>query len=584
MAYSRRVSILIFCICFLGFILSVQARRHHSIKHKHTHHHNTYEFSETPSPSPSPQLTDPSNNTNAHNSANSPSPSPEADSPSDDWNADNSTAASSPSPEPSNPPSGYNAMRAPSPSTEPANPPNKGNGYDSPGAPSASHAPTNPLNGYNFTRTPSPSSGPAAPPNKGNDYNSPGAPTTSPANSPDDGNVIDVRKFGAVGDGISDDTEAFKMTWDSACQKDFAVIHVPYGFSFMIQSTIFTGPCQGSIVFQVDGTIMPPDGPESWLQKNSKRQWLVFYKINELSLQGGGTIDGRGHKWWDLPCKPHKGINGTTSPGPCDSPIALRFFMSSNLTVQRLRIKDSPQFHFRFDNCKNVHIESIHITAPALSPNTDGIHIENTNGVEIYNSVISNGDDCVSIGSGCYDVDIRNITCGPGHGISIGSLGNHNSRACVSNITVRDSVIKVSNNGVRIKTWQGGSGAVSGITFSNIHMNNVRNPIIIDQYYCLTKDCTNKTSAVYVSDILYSNIKGTYDIRSPPMHFACSDTVPCTNLTLSEVELLPAKGDLVSDPFCWNAYGDLPTLTIPPVSCLLEGIPRSLLDNEIDHC
>lgn len=123
--------------------------------------------------------------------------------------------------------------------------------------------------------------------------------------------------------------------------------------------------------------------------------------------------------------------------------------MSSNLTVQGLRIKDSPQFNFRFDNCKKVHVESIHITAPALSPNTDGIHIENTNAVEIYNSVISNGvtpnflnllqflisysldhnliklfvyclflgDDCVSIGSGCYDVDIKNITCGPGHGI-----------------------------------------------------------------------------------------------------------------------------------------------------------------------
>ncbi|KAK4406898.1 Polygalacturonase [Sesamum angolense] len=361
--------------------------------------------------------------------------------------------------------------------------------------------------------------------------------------------IYDVRMFGAVGDGVTDDTEAFKTAWDSACQTDAGVLLVPYSYTFMIQSTIFTGPCESGFVFQVDGTIMPPDGPDSWPKNYSRRQWLVFYRVDEMSLQGGGLIDGRGEQWWNLPCKPHKGANGTTLREPCDSPIAIRFFMSNNLTVQGLKIRNSPQFHFRFDNCRNVHIESIHITAPALSPNTDGIHIENTNNVEIYNSVISNGDDCVSIGSGCYDVDIRNLTCGPGHGISIGSLGNHNSRACASNITVRDSVIKNSDNGVRIKTWQGGSGAVSGVTFENIHMDNVRNPIIIDQFYCLSKDCANHTSAVYLSDIQYVGIKGTYDIRSPPMHFACSDSVPCTNITISDVELLPAKGDVVLDPF-----------------------------------
>ncbi|XP_050266215.1 polygalacturonase At1g48100 [Quercus robur] len=422
----------------------------------------------------------------------------------------------------------------------------------------------------NISQPPSPAPAPSDPSNDGNSHDSTG--------------LFNVRNFGAVGDGVADDTEAFKMAWDTACQSDSAVILVPNGFSFMIQSTIFTGPCQGGLVFQIDGTLMPPDGPDSWPKNSSRRQWLVFYKINEMSLQGSGLIDGRGEKWWNLPCKPHKGINGTTVAGPCDSPIAMRFFMSSNLSVKGLKIKNGPKFHFRFDNCRNVHVESIYITAPASSPNTDGIHIENTNDVRIYNSVISNGDDCVSIGSGCYDVDIRNITCGPGHGISIGSLGNYNSHACVSNVTVRDSVIKVSDNGVRIKTWQGGSGAVSGVTFSNIHMDNVRNPIIVDQFYCLTKACTNQTSAVFVSDILYKNIKGTYDVRNRPMRFACSDSVPCTNLTLSDVELLPAQGDIVLDPLCWNAYGDLQTLTIPPVSCLLEGNPQPILTKDIESC
>lgn len=60
---------------------------------------------------------------------------------------------------------------------------------------------------------------------------------------------------------------------------------------------------------QVDGTLMPPDGPESWPKNNSRHQWLVFYRINGMSLEGGGLIDGRGEKWWDLPCKPHKVLN-----------------------------------------------------------------------------------------------------------------------------------------------------------------------------------------------------------------------------------------------------------------------------------
>ncbi|KAK8591244.1 hypothetical protein V6N13_031294 [Hibiscus sabdariffa] len=327
------------------------------------------------------------------------------------------------------------------------------------------------------------------------------APETAAAVAGPRYSVFSVLDFGAIGDGVTDDTQAFKLAWDTACQIESAVLLVPDGYSFMLQSTILAGPCKTvGLVFQIDGTIMPPDGPDSWPRNISKRQWLVFYRINGMLMQGGGLVDGKGEKWWNLPCKPHKGIYGTTMPGPCDSPVAIRFFMSSNLTVKGLIIKNSPQFHF-----------------------------------------------------------------------SIGSLGINHSRACVSNITVSDSVIQHSDNGIRIKTWQGGSGCVSKVKFRNISMEAVRNPIIIDQYYCLTKNCSNQTSAVVINDISYVNIKGSYDVRSPPMSFACSDSTPCINLTLAQVELQPAtRGRIVANPYCWNAHGTVLTQTIPPVYCLME--------------
>jgi len=101
---------------------------------------------------------------------------------------------------------------------------------------------------------------------------------------------------------------------------------------------------------------MPPDGPASWPASDSRKQWIVFYKADGMTLAGEGTIEGNGEEWWDLPCKPHRvrvrlyvarfslagspchgvyldqtcvtfvsmfavqGPNGSTLPGPCDSP------------------------------------------------------------------------------------------------------------------------------------------------------------------------------------------------------------------------------------------------------------------------
>lgn len=68
--------------------------------------------------------------------------------------------------------------------------------------------------------------------------------------------------------------------------------------------------------------------------------------------------------------------------------------------------------------------------------------------------VAAAGDDCVSIQTGCSNVNIHSVNCGPGHGISIGGLGRDNTKACVSNITVQNVALQQTMNGVRIKTWQ----------------------------------------------------------------------------------------------------------------------------------
>jgi hypothetical protein len=156
-----------------------------------------------------------------------------------------------------------------------------------------------------------------------------------------------------------------------------------------------------------------------------------------------------------------------------------------------------------------------------------------------------------------------------------------NTRACVSNVTVRNVRIVDSDNGVRIKTWQSGAGAVSAVEFAGVTMQNVKNCIVIDQYDCLGAGCANQSFALRVVGVAYRDVRGTYNPRGgEPIRLACSDTVACMDITIYGVELVPAGGATtqLADPFCWNAYGLMETMTLPPVQCLQEGLPESLQD------
>ncbi|PNY17479.1 polygalacturonase QRT2-like protein [Trifolium pratense] len=121
--------------------------------------------------------------------------------------------------------------------------------------------------------------------------------------------------------------------------------------------------------------------------------------------------------------------------------------------------------HVVIQSCNNVLASKLIVRAPGHSPNTDGIHVTHSQNVVISNCIIGTGDDCISIVSGSKNIRATDIICGPGHGISIGSLGKGNSEAEVTNVEVNRATLKGTTNGVRIKTWQGQIGQIQTKSF-----------------------------------------------------------------------------------------------------------------------
>ncbi|KAI4302107.1 hypothetical protein MLD38_037893 [Melastoma candidum] len=385
-------------------------------------------------------------------------------------------------------------------------------------------------------------------------------------NERDGKTLVNVDSFGAAGDGITDDTQAFVKAWNTACSMAKSVFLVPLGRRYLVNATRFKGPCAEKLIIQMDGTIVAPGDPKSW-DPNFPRNWLDFSKLNGVVFQGNGVVDGSGSQWWAASCKRNK-------TNPCRSaPTAFTIDSSSSIKVKGITIQNSQQMNFVISRCDSVRISEVLVSAPGDSPNTDGIHITESTNVVLQDSKIGTGDDCVSIVNGSSNIKMKRIYCGPGHGISIGSLGKDGSMGVVTKVVLDNAFLRDTTNGLRIKTWQGGMGYVRAVRFENIRVENVSNPIIIDQFYCDSPSaCQNQTSAVKISQIMYRNISGTTTSQKA-MRFACSDTVPCSNIVLTNIDLESEDGSV--ETFCNSAQGFGYGVVHPSAECLNSDINQS---------
>ncbi|KMT01586.1 hypothetical protein BVRB_9g215820 [Beta vulgaris subsp. vulgaris] len=287
--------------------------------------------------------------------------------------------------------------------------------------------------------------------------------------------------------------------------------------------------------------------------------WIEFAWINGLILKGGGVIDGQGAEAWPY--------NDCPTSSNCDLlPTNLKFVGMNRTIVHDITSLNSKFFHIALVECRNFKGSALKISAPEDSPNTDGIHLERSANVQFSRLSIGTGDDCISIGQGNSQITITNVTCGPGHGISVGSLGKYPHEQDVNGLFVRNCTIIGTSNGIRIKTWANspGKSAATNMKFENIVMKHVRNPIIIDQAYCPFDSCSSEApSRVKLSNIYFKNIRGT-SLSEVAVKLSCSKGIPCKNIFLQNVHLNLTSGERLPVSTCENVRARYIGTQMPP--------------------
>jgi polygalacturonase len=277
--------------------------------------------------------------------------------------------------------------------------------------------------------------------------------------------VFNVTTYGAVGDGVTDNTLAIQNTINACNAAGGGTVEIPVG-------TFLSGPftLTNSMNLQVDGLLqMQPLYTYPGGVTNAQT-FIYCDNVHDLAISGRGTIDGQGSPWWV-----YNATNNTI----------VRPMLMDLLNVNRLYIHDitfkNPPNHCSGvrDFSGNVTISNLTINTISPSPNTDGIDYTATNGI-IENSYISDGDDNLAIGSTGPVIGLLITNCffGYGHGVSV--LG---PTAPMSNMTVINCAFANTSNGIRWKCLTGSSAPVQNINYYNLTMTNVGLPIVIYCYY-----------------------------------------------------------------------------------------------------
>ncbi len=358
--------------------------------------------------------------------------------------------------------------------------------------------------------------------------------------TPDERCAFDVHAFGAVGDGVHDDTTAIQTA--VSYLPDNGRLVFPAGTyltrPLILKSHITLQFSEGAVLLGwtnredypiVPGTVTALDGEElhfGGFEGNAVPMYqslLTAQYAEDITIIGPGRVDGNAQ---------HTDFWTNFHNFPTARPRLMFFNRCRNITVHGVHACNSPSWQLHPYFSEDLSFYDVLISAPKNSPNTDALDPESCRNVEIIGCRFTVGDDCIAIKSGKIELGrkfnrpaafhtIRNCLMEYGHGaITLGSeIG-----AGVRDLTVSQCWFRGTDRGLRIKSrrGRGENCRIDGVRFDNIRMEGVLTPVVINLWY----NCCDPDRE---SEYVWSREHLPVDDRTPYMGAFRFSRLTCTD-------------------------------------------------------